>query len=122
MSNVDLIETLERVFKTVIDRARSDHDFAEQLLTAFGQSTVHAGATVRRAKTIGAPDISIDSKMTAEDIRSLLARHTRDQIYALVRSRNIAPNRTSSFNKTQLVEHVVRYYRRSEGTTRKLDY
>lgn len=121
MTDSDLIEQLERVFKTVIDRARTDSAFAKQLSKAVGGGLTTQVAP-RKSQGKRAPEITLDYTMSSDAIRETLAVITRDQIYALVKARNLAPNRTSGFNKTQLIEHVVRYFRKQDEQPRKLEY
>lgn len=105
-------DLLEAVFAAVVDKARKDPAFARQLATAVVSSkrfTAAAKETVNWEAE--APDLDLDALMTSDGaagVRTALRDLTRRQIYALVKVKDLNGARTSSFNKTQLIEHVVR--------------
>lgn len=123
MTEANIVDQLEQIFRVVIERARSDQAFAKQLFKAIGAGGLSSTAVPKKSWDTLAPDATLNSDMDADQIRSTLGALTRDQIYALVKTRALSPNRTSSFNKTQLIEHVVRHFRNlTESTKRKLEY
>ncbi len=108
----EFIAQLEAVFGVVVDKARRDRAFAKQLAGAVGNPGKFAEAAKDTTNwDWEAPEVDVEALMAeqgANGVRSALRDFTRREIYALVRVKELNAARTSSLNKTQLIEHVVR--------------
>ncbi len=108
----EFIAQLEAVFGVVVDKAKRDRAFAKQLAGAVGSPAKFAETAKDTTNwEWEAPDVDVEALMKeqgASAVRDGLRDYTRREIYALVRVKNLNPARTSSLNKTQLIDHVVR--------------
>ena len=112
---VEFIDSLEAIMAVVIDKARTDEAFRKNLARAVLNPQKFKGKAKRTLDYASvAPDIDAESVFKdqgAEGLRKTLGALTHKKIYALVRSKGINPRGTSSMNKGQLIEHVIRTVR-----------
>lgn len=108
----EFIDQLEALFGAVVDKAKRDNAFAKQLAGAVGDPGKFSdGAKETTQWGWEAPDVDVEQLMAdagPQGIRDALRGYTRREIYALVKVKSLNAARTSSLNKTQLIEHVVR--------------
>lgn len=123
----EFADALEALFTAVVAKARTDRTFARQLAKAVGApAKLAAAAKKRRDAAADAPALDLPAAFAedgAEGVRAALRPLARREIYALIRARDLSPAHTSKFNKTQLIEHVVRVLgREAEPKKRVFDY